>query len=135
MAEPTLHGPQRRGVLVRSGALIAATFVAVALTSSPAAAFPTKLSPNGQRDFTYGSAAQSSGGDGTAYKPENKLFYKGDGSTEAVRWWAVLGTSVPTAGVYLWELVDHTWAPYTVLPGADPWAKADTLFDGSTLYV
>jgi hypothetical protein len=135
MAEPTLHGPRRRGVLVRSGALIAATLVAVALTPSPAAAFPTKLSANGQRDFTYGSAVQSSGGDGTAYKPENKLFYTGDGSTEAVQWWAVLGISGPAAGVYLWKLVDHAWAPYTVLPGADPWAKADTLFDGSTLYV
>jgi len=101
------------------------------------AAFPTMLSTDGQFDLNYGSVAQSSGGPGTGYKPESKLFYTGDGSSEAVRWWAVLGTSGPTpvAGLYLWELVGHSWVARIALPGADPWAKADALFDGATLYI
>ena len=132
-----LGGRGKRGALVRSSALIVATLLAVALSPSPAMAFPTKLSPNGQLDFTYGSAVQSAGGEGTTHKPESKLFYTGDGSTEPVRWWAVLGTSgpSPSAGVYLWELVNHAWVPRVVLPGADPWSKADTILDGSMLYV
>jgi hypothetical protein len=132
-----LGGRRKRGALVRSSALIVATLLAVALMPSPAMAFPTKLSPNGQLDFTYGSAVQSAGGEGTTHKPESKLFYTGDGSIEPVRWWAVLGTSgpSPSAGVYLWELVNHAWVPRVVLPGADPWSKADTILDGSMLYV
>jgi len=132
-----LGGRRKRGALVRSSALIVATLLAVALIPSPAMAFPTKLSPNGQLDFTYGSAVQSAGGEGTTHKPESKLFYTGDGSTEPVRWWAVLGTSgpSPSAGVYLWELVNHAWVPRVVLPGADPWNKADTILDGPMLYV
>ena len=132
-----LGGRGKRGALVRSSALIVATLLAVALSPSPAMAFPTKLSPNGQLDFTYGSAVQSAGGEGTTHKPESKLFYTGDGSTEPVRWWAVLGTSGPSAsaGVYLWELVNHAWVPRVVLPGADPWSKADTILDSSMLYV
>jgi hypothetical protein len=132
-----LGARRKRGALVRSSALIVATLLAVALIPSPAMAFPTKLSPNGQLDFTYGSAVQSAGGEGTTHKPESKLFYTGDGSIEPVRWWAVLGTSgpSPSAGVYLWELVNHAWVARVVLPGADPWSKADTILDGSMLYV
>ena len=112
--------------------------MAVLVAGAPAAhAFPAKLSANGQQDFSYGSSAQSSGGPATTAKPESKLFYTGDGVSEPVRWWAVLGTSGPNpaAGVWLFELVDHAWVARTMLPGADPWAKADTVFDGTTLYV
>jgi hypothetical protein len=126
-----------RGVVGRWLVLTLASLLVLTVAATSATAFPTKLSANGQLDFNYGSAVQSAGGPSTGYKPESKLFYTGDGSTEAVRWWAVLGTSgpSPSAGVYLWELVNHTWVARVVLPGADPWAKADTLFDGSTLYV
>jgi hypothetical protein len=114
-----------------------AMFYLLTLLPTPASAVPTKLSPNGQLDFTYGSTVQADGNPATGYKPESKLFYTGDGSTEAVRWWAALGTSGPSpaAGVYLWQLVNHAWVSRLQLPNADPWAKADTLFDGSTLYV
>ena len=105
--------------------------------AAPASAFPAKLSTNGQMDFAYGSAAASAGGAGSAAQPESKLFTTGDGVAEPVRWWAVLGTSGPTpaAGVWVFELVNHTWTARVKLPSADPWAKADTLFEAGTLYV
>jgi Big-like domain-containing protein len=106
--------------------------------ATPASAFPTMLSPNGQMDFTYGSAVSSAGGSGgTVYKPESKLFYTGDGTLEPIRWWAVLGTSGPSpaAGVWLYESVNHNWVARVQLPDADPWAKADALFESGTLYV
>jgi len=126
--------------LLLRGSIAFALVAAVLLTGLPAAAaFPSKLSPNGQLDFSYGSAAQSAGGPATTAKPESKLFYTGDGVSQPVRWWAVLGTSGPSpaAGVWLFELVNHAWVPRTQLPGADPWAKADTVFDvgTQTLYV
>jgi hypothetical protein len=114
-----------------------AALLVIALVPAAASAFPTKLSPNGQVDFNYGSSVESAGGAATAYKPENKLFYTGDGSSENIRWWAVLATSGPSpaAGVHLWQLVNHAWVESLQLPGADAWAKADTVFDGSTLFV
>src|SRR5919197_963746 len=127
---------ERRRVIGTAAALTLG-LIAPLLISVPAGAFPSKLSANGELDFTYGSAVESSGGPSTGYKPESKLFYTGDGSSEAVRWWAVLGTSgpSPSAGVWLFELVNHVWTSRIRLPSADPWAKADTVFDGSTLYV
>jgi hypothetical protein len=128
--------PRRPGVAaVITLAVIAGVLIAGA---APASAFPTKLSTNGQPDFTFGSAVNSAGGSGgTVYKPESKLFYTGDGSSEAIRWWAVLGTSGPSpaAGVWVYELVNHNWVARVQLPDADPWAKADALFEGGTLYV
>ncbi len=106
--------------------------------STPAQALPSKLSDNGTFDFQYGSAVEAHGGPATGYKPESKLFYTGDGAAEPVRWWGVFGTSgaqAASAGVWLWELVDHAWVSRIRLDGADVWAKADVLFDGSTAYV
>ena len=104
---------------------------------SGALAAQTKWTPNGQKDFVFGSQVLLSGGPATGYKPESKLFYTPEG-----RWWAVLGTSGDgntAPGVWLYELVDHNWHPVFQLPGpgADPWEKADTLFDETTnkLYV
>ena len=129
-----------RSSLLLRGSIAFALVAAVLITGLPAAAaFPSKLSPNGQLDFSYGASAQSAGGNATTAKPESKLFYTGDGVSEGVRWWAVLGTSGPTpaAGAWLFELVNHAWVARTQLPGADPWAKADTVFDAATqtLYV
>jgi hypothetical protein len=130
-------GPRRRGVAaaITTLAIIAGVLIGGAL---PASAFPTTLSTNGQMDFVFGSAVNSAGGSGgTVYKPESKLFYTGDGSSEGIRWWAVLGTSGPSpaAGVWLFELVNHNWVARVQLPQADPWAKADALFENNTLYV
>ena len=133
--------PQRAVVRSRGLAgMLALGFVVALLIAgaAPASAFPATLSANGQSDFVYGSAVNSAGGGrGTVHKPESKLFYTGDGVGEPVRWWAVLGTSGPSpvAGVWLFELVDHDWVARVQLPGADPWAKADALFEGGTLYV
>ncbi len=101
-----------------------------------ASALATKLTANGQMDFVYGPAVDDAGGTGTTHKPESKLFYTG-GTGEPVRWWAVLGTSGPSpaAGVWLFELVNHSWVARVGLPAADPWAKADALFEDGTLYV
>jgi hypothetical protein len=111
----------------------------LATVGTPAVAFPTKLTENGQLDFSYGSAAKAAGGTGTSYKPESKLFTTGSGALDPVRWWSVLGTSGPSpaAGLWIWELEneDHRWDPEIQLPGADPWAKADALFEAGTLYV
>jgi len=111
--------------------------IMLASTALPAEGFPQKLSNNGQLDFTYGANVQTAGGAATTAKPESKLFYTGDGVIEPIRWWAVLGTSGPnpSAGVWLFELVGHAWVARVNLPGADPWAKADALFDGSTVFV
>jgi hypothetical protein len=115
---------------------VAAAVLAGALPD-PVTALPSKLSSSGKLDFTYASAVRSAGGAGTTYKPESKLFYTGDGVAEPIRWWSVLGSpaSSPAAGVWLWELDDHVWEPEVLLPGADAWAKADTLYEGGTLYV
>src|SRR4051812_31026630 len=120
-------------------ALLAACLVGITLIASAptASAFPVKLSANGEPAFAYGSSVASAGGAGTAYDPQSKLFYTGDGNAEPVRWWAVLGTTGPTpaAGVWLFELVNHSWTPRVRLPGADPWAKADALFEGGSLFI
>ena len=73
--------------------------VLIGLPPAPAKAFPSKLTPNGQTDFDYGSLVDSDGSAATGYKPESKLFSTFDGAT--VRWWAILGTSGPSppAGV------------------------------------
>ena len=120
---------------------ISVSFVAAALlvgsAPNPVTAFPSKLSSSGKLDYTYAGSVESAGGSGTTYKPESKLFYTGDGGAEPIRWWAVLGSpgSSPAAGVWLWELDDHVWEPEVLLPGADAWAKADTLYQGGTLYI
>jgi hypothetical protein len=119
-------------------AIVVLTVIAVVLGSATiGVALPTKLTANGKLDFSYGSAVNSAGGPGTAYKPESKLFHTGDGLAQPVRWWAVLGTSGPSpaAGVWLWELVNHDWTPRVQLPDADPWAKADVVLDDGVLYV
>ena len=107
----------------------------VSIVATPTTAFPTRLSSDGAFDFTYGSAVRA-GGAGTTSKPESKLFYTG-GAGERVRWWAVLGTSgsSPDAGVWLWQLIDHEWDAKVRLPRADPWGKADVLYEGRTLTI
>ncbi len=107
------------------------------LIGSGAQAGMNKWSPTGTRDFVFGTQVTVVGGAATGQKPESKLFYTPDG-----RWWAVLGTSGDkdtAAGVWLNELVDHVWHPVLQFPGpgADPWQKADTLFDEASnrLYV
>ena len=98
---------------------------------SAAAAELHKLYPSGRLDLAHGSQVLSAGGPATGHKPESKLFYTPDG-----RWWAVLGVSTQSpSGVHLFELVDHTWVSRFVLPGADPWEKADTLFQDGHLYI
>ncbi len=112
--------------------------IVLLLGTQSASAFPEKLTASGQMDFAYGAAVASAGGEGSYGKPESKLFYTGDGATQPIRWWAVLGTSgdaTTSPGVYLWQLVDHVWVKTLQFPGADPWAKADTLLDGQLLYV
>ena len=119
----------------RLGLLVAFVCVLPFLTATPALATPAKYSPNGSLDFQYGSSVESHGGPSTGYKPESKLFYTSDG---LVRWWGVFGTSgaqASSAGIWLWELVNHAWVSRIKLIGADVWTKADVLFDGSTAYV
>src|SRR5436190_13037307 len=112
---------------------VLAIILSVLVLGPRAEATSTKLTSSGQAEFTYGATVDSAGGAATGQKPESKLFYTGDGSTEAIRWWGVLGTSGPSPapGVWLFQLVNHTWAGVLRLPGADPWSKADTVFDGS----
>lgn len=139
-ATPEVGRRGRRRPLRRAhvGALtLAMTAALLVAGAAPLSAFPVTLSTNGQVDFPHGSAVGTAGGNGTAYDVESKLFFTGDGVTEPIRWWAVLGTSGPTpaAGVWVFELVNHSWVARVRLPGADPWAKADALFEAGTLYV
>ncbi|MDP9330330.1 MAG: hypothetical protein M3P11_06825 [Actinomycetota bacterium] len=114
--------------------MLLSVLLLITFLPTPAAAQPNKLTPNGQLDFTYGSTVEADGTAASGEKPESKLFYTTDG---VVRWWAVLGTSgpSPTAGVWLFELVDHAWVSRVQLPGAAAWEKADTLFENNALYV
>jgi hypothetical protein len=103
--------------------------------SSQLAPAPRIAAPGGVADFAYGPRVAIGTQPATEEEIESKLFYTPDN-----RWWAVLGTSAPQGpkpGLYLFELVDGSWQPRLQLPGADPWAKADTAFDPgtSTLYV
>ena len=120
-----------------AGVLAVLVVVPMLAATAPASGAPAKFTVNGQADLLAGSAVSTAGGPGTGYQPESKLFFTGDGLAEPVRWWAVLGTSGPSpaAGVWLFELVNHVWTPRVRLPGADPWAKADVLFEATTLYV
>lgn len=120
-----------KGVLLRASVLAAAIML---VTAGSAHAALQTWTPNGQKDFVFGSTVSSSGGTGSAWKPESKLFYTADG-----QWWAVLGASsavngAPSAGLYIWHLVDHVWQTTSAwrVPEADTWAKADTLFDAAT---
>jgi hypothetical protein len=96
---------------------------------------PRIAAPGGRADFAYGPRVVIGTQPATEEETESKLFYTTDN-----RWWGVLGTSAPQGprpGLYLFELVDGSWEPRVQLPGADPWAKADTAFDSDTgkLYV
>lgn len=96
---------------------------------------PRIAAPGGRADFAYGPKVVIGTQPATEEETESKLFYTTDN-----RWWGVLGTSAqqgPRPGLYLFELVDGSWQPRIQLPGADPWAKADTAFDSGTgkLYV
>ena len=102
-------------------------------------AFPPTLAPTGKVAFGYGPRVELAGGAATLAKPESKLFYTSDG-----RWWGALGASrgflggsgFRRGGVFLWELGDdHVWRARFRLRKSDPWAKADTLLVGETLYV
>ena len=131
----------RTGVRTRSRrlrVLLVLTVCSASLGSilaTAASAFPTRYSSDGAFDFTYGSSVRA-GGAGTTAKPESKLFHTG-GAGERIRWWAVLGTSGSgaDAGVWLWRLEDHEWDAKVRLPRADPWAKADVLYEGRTLTI
>jgi hypothetical protein len=102
-------------------------------------AFPPTFAPTGKLAFSYGPRVDLAGGAATLAKPESKLFYTSDG-----RWWGALGASrgflggsrFRRGGVFLYELDDdHVWRPRFRLRGSDPWAKADALLVGETLYV
>jgi hypothetical protein len=97
-----------------------------------AQAMPAKHFPAGTVDFNHGSSVLAAGGAATSDKPESKLFFTPDN-----RWWAVLGNASGSrgAGVYLYELVNHSWRERVLLPQSDPWMRADTLLAGQNLYV
>jgi hypothetical protein len=105
---------------------------AVLAIQGMAQAMPAKQFPAGTVDFNHGSSVLAAGGAATSDKPESKLFFTPDN-----RWWAVLGNSSGSQGpgVYLYELVNHSWTERMRLPGSDPWMRADTLLAGQNLYV
>lgn len=96
--------------------------------------------PVGSQSPSFGSAVVNPPHDATGEKPEHKLFYTRDDSTQTLRWWAVLGlakditpqglaSSYTSPGVYVLEYSDGGWIPRFLLEQSDPWAKADTLYD------
>jgi hypothetical protein len=113
-------------------AVMAAVVIGCLSVSSAASALSNVT---GQADFTYGQGATSTSGpataqNGTGVEAESKLFYTADGN-----WWGVLGTDNPTAGVFLYHLVDHQWQQVLQFPGSDPWMKADVLYNSAAAKV
>jgi hypothetical protein len=106
--------------------------VALLAIHGVAAAMPAKQFLAGTVDFNHGSSVLAAGGAATSDKPESKLFFTPDN-----RWWAVLGNASGSqgTGVYLYELVNHSWRERLRLPGSDPWMRADTLLEGQSLYI
>jgi hypothetical protein len=111
---------------------ISIVVVAVLALQGVAQAMPAKHFPAGTVDFNHGSSVLAAGGAATSDKPESKLFFTPDN-----RWWAVLGNASGSqgGGVYLYELVSHSWRERMRLPGSDPWMRADALLEGQNLYI
>jgi hypothetical protein len=107
---------------------IRVALIGLLVIAAPARAFPPRLFSSGQRNLIYGAQVDLFGGPGSGYKCESKLFYTPDG-----RWWAVLGSGNEVA-LHVLD-ASHLWQRRVGLPGADPWAKADTLLVGTTLYI
>src|SRR5829696_3320863 len=109
--------------------IIAAVLMAIVSTSlllgvaSPAMADPTDV---GYRDFSFGTRASSP----TADKPQSKLWFN-DGI-----WWG----SLWNASTNRWEIYRFNWSAHTWSSTGTPLetranSKADTLWDGTHLYV
>jgi len=109
--------------------IIAAVLMAIVSTSlllgvaSPAMADPTDV---GYRDFSFGTRASSP----TAEKPQSKLWFN-DGI-----WWG----SLWNASTNRWEIYRFNWSAHTWSSTGTPLetranSKADTLWDGTHLYV
>jgi len=104
------------------------TSTLLALFAVLATAVPARAETVGIPGPFRGSAVTSRGAEATGQKPESKLFY-----TQDDVWWSVLGLAKNvTPGVYLFRLGATGWTPVLMLPGSDPWAKADTLYDAVT---
>jgi hypothetical protein len=92
--------------------------------SSPATlAEPTDV---GYRDFSFGTAASAP----TAEKPQSKLWFN-DGI-----WWGSLWNSTSRKWeIYRFDWVNHAWSTTGTPIEARSNSKADTLWDGTHLYV
>ncbi|GAA1627125.1 Ig-like domain-containing protein [Georgenia ruanii] len=125
MTSTALHGHARtRGRwLPYALVLLLLSSLLSALQSPPASAEPVEA---GYRDFSYGSSISAPTGD----KPQSKLWYN-DNS-----WWGVLYNATSKQWeIYKFDVASQSWSTTgTSLETRKP-VQADTLWDGSKLYV
>jgi Bacterial Ig-like domain len=108
---------------MRRAALLLTVILTILLGSAGAA---TAVDDVGYRDFSFGPFT----GDPTGQKPQSKLWFN-DGT-----WWAsMFNRSVEEYHIYRYDRGTHTWSDTGTLIDERNTSHADTLWDGSRLYV
>ena len=108
---------------MRRAALLLTVILTMLLGSAGAA---TAVDDVGYRDFSFGPFT----GDPTGQKPQSKLWFN-DGT-----WWAsMFNRSVEEYHIYRYDRGTHTWSDTGTLIDERNTSHADTLWDGSRLYV
>ncbi len=93
------------------------------LSNAPALAAPTDV---GFRDYSYGNATSSP----TGNKAQSKLWFN-----DGVWWGSLFNPSANDYHIYRFDQTNHTWTGTGTLIDRRNNTKADTLWDGTHLYV
>src|SRR6476469_3965001 len=109
-------------------ALVATVLVAAGWATAPSFGIAPASAAAG--DVGYLGASYTGSTDPTESKPESKLWFN-DGT-----WWAVLYDSASTDfHIFRLDLAGHTWVDTGTPVDDRPTSRADTLWDGTHLYV
>jgi hypothetical protein len=108
-----------RGVVLLLGVMLAMLLAYVGAASA--------VDDFGYRDFSFSATSVQAP---TGEKPQSKLWFN-DGT-----WWAsMFNSTAEEHHIYRYDRATHTWSDTGTLIDARNFSKADTLWDGSHLYV